>query len=167
MFGSKIRTGGFIFAVRRDEISNLIIIGRVMAENSGKTYDVKGSFFRPIGLIERIKSGKAQGKPVEALDNPDPNNCIFLILDKVDTGIYNDRVDSKYDKLYPINENRYFVLDGWIKESFSDLFSSFFNSTTQEEKMEARGVIINKMNSLISPELKDHVYAVARSSRIL
>jgi len=167
MFGSKIRTGGFVFAVRRDEISNLVIIGRIMAENSGKTYDVKGFFFRPIGLIERIKSGKAQGKPVEALDNPDPNNCIFLILDKVDTGIYNDRVDSKYDKLYPINENRYFVLDGWIKESFSDLFSSFFNSTTQEEKMEARGVIINKMNSLISPDLKDHVYAVARSSRIL
>ncbi len=167
MFRSKIRTGGFIFAVRRDEISNIIIIGRIMAENNNKTYDVKGSFFRPIGLIERIKSGKAQGKPVEALNNPDPNNCVFLILDRLDAGIYNDKVDSKYDKLYPINENRYFVLDGWIKESFSDLFSSFFNSSTQEEKMEARSIIIKKMNSLISPELKEHVYAVARSSRIL
>lgn len=167
MFGSKIRTGGFIFAVRRDEISNFIIIGRIMAEGKNKTYDVRGSFFRPIGLIERIKSGRAQGKPVEALNNPDPDNCIFLILEKVDTGIYNDKVDSKYDKLYPINENRYFVLDGWIKESFSDFFSSFFNSTTQEERMEARNVLINKMNSLLSPELKEHVYAVARSSRIL
>ena len=91
MFGSKIRTGGFIFAVRRDEISNIIIIGRIMAEGNNKTYDVKGSFFRPIGLIERIKSGKAQGKPVEALENPNPNNCIFLILEKVYTGIYKDK----------------------------------------------------------------------------
>ncbi len=61
----------------------------------------------------------------------------------------------------------YFVLDGWIKESFSDIFSNFFNAHSQEEKLEARNVIIKKMNSLISPELKEHVYAVARSSRIL
>jgi hypothetical protein len=167
MFGSKIRTGGFVFAVRRDEISNFIIIGRILGQNGNKAYDVKGSYFRPVGLIERIKSGKAQGKPLEALNNPDPNNCIFLILDRVDSGLYNDKVDSKYDKLYPINENRYFVLDGWIKESFSDLFSNFFNSSTQEERAESRNTLIQRMNSLISPELKEHVYAVARSSRIL
>jgi hypothetical protein len=167
MFGSKFRTGGFIFAVRRDETSNFIIIGRIMGQNGNKTYDVKGTYFRPIGLIERINSGKAQGKPLEALNNPDPNNCIFLILDRVDSGIYNDKVDPKYDKLYPINENRYFVLDGWIKESFSDLFSNFFNSSSQEERMESRNTLIQRMNSLISPELKEHVYAVARSSRIL
>jgi len=167
MFGSsKIRPGSFVFVVRRDEVSNFIIIGRIMTENN-KTYQVRGTFFRPVGLIERIRSGRAQGKPVEALNNPDPNNCIFLILDKVDTGIYDDVIDAKYDKLFPINENRFFVLDGWLKESFSGMFSNFFNSSTQEERLEARNVIINKMNSIISPELKEHVYAVARSSRIL
>ena len=76
-------------------------------------------------------------------------------------------IDTKYDKIYPINENRFFVLDGWIKEGFSDIFSNFFNSSSQEEKIEARNIVIQKMNSLISPELKEHVYAVARSSRIL
>ena len=74
---------------------------------------------------------------------------------------------QSHDKIFPINENRYFVLDGWIKEGFSDIFSNFFNSSSQDEKIEARDVIIKKMNSLISPELKEHVYAVARSSRIL
>lgn len=168
MFGiSKIRTGDFIFVVKRDEISNFIVIGRIMTENNNKTYNVKGTFFRPVGLIERIKSGKAQGKPVDALNNPDPNNCIFLIIDKVDTNTYHDLIDASYDKIYPINENRFFVLDGWLKESFSDVFSSFFNSSSQEEKTEARDIIIKKMNSLISPELKEHVYAVARSTRIL
>jgi hypothetical protein len=58
-------------------------------------------------------------------------------------------------------------LDGWLKENFSDLFANFFKSSSNEEKLEAREVIIRRMNSLISPELKDHVYAVARSSRIL
>lgn len=168
MFGiSKIRAGSFVFVVKRDEISNFIIIGRIMSENNNKKYVVKGTFFRPIGLIERIRSGRAQGKPVEALNNPDPNNCVFLILDRVDTDAYNDLIDAKYDKIFPINENRYFVLDGWIKEGFSDIFSNFFNSTSQDEKIEARDIIIKKMNSLISPELKEHVYAVARSSRIL
>ena len=168
MFGiSKIRIGSFVFVVKRDEISNFIVIGRVMAENNNKTYTVKGTFFRPVGLIERIQAGRARGKPVDALNNPDPNNCVFLIIDKVDTYSYNDIVDAKYDKIMPINENRFFVLDGWLKESFSDIFSNFFNAPSQEEKLEARDVIIKKMNSLISPELKEHVYAVARSARIL
>ena len=168
MFGiSKIRPGSFVFAVKRDEVSNFIVIGRVMDDNHDKTYVVKGTYFRPIGLIERIKSGRAQGKPYDALNDPTPNNCIFLILDRIDANAYHDIVDIKYDKVIPINENRYFVLDGWIKEGFADVFSNFFNSTSQDEKLEAREIIINKMNSLISPELKEHVYAVARSSKIL
>ncbi len=114
--------GAFVFVVKRDEISNFIIIGRIMSENNNKTYDVKGTFFRPIGLIERIRAGRAQGKPVEALNDPDPNNCVFLILDRVDTNAFNDLIDAKYDKIIPINENRYFVLDGWIKEGFFRYF---------------------------------------------
>ncbi len=86
MFGiSKIKAGSFVFVVKRDEISNFIIIGRVMAENNNKAYAVRGSFFRPVGLIERIRVWTCRGKPVDALNNPDPNNCIFLIIDKVDT----------------------------------------------------------------------------------
>ena len=122
MFGlSKIKVGSFVFVVKRDEISNFIVIGRVMAESNNKTYTVRGSFFRPVGLIERIRAGRAGGKPVDALNDPDPNNCIFLIIDKVDTNSYDGIVDAKYDKIFPINENRFFVLDGWLKESFSDI----------------------------------------------
>ncbi|HVH95736.1 MAG TPA: hypothetical protein VM682_02170 [Bacillus sp. (in: firmicutes)] len=168
MFGiSKIRPGAFVFVVRHDEFSNYIVIGRIMSENKNKTYHVRGTSFRPIGLIERIRAGRAQGKPMEALNDPDPNNCIFLIIDRVEYETFNDLIDARYDKIIPINENRFFVLDGWLKENFSDLFANFFKSSSSEEKLEAREVIIRRMNSLISPELKDHVYAVARGSRIL
>ena|SRR3712207_3661180 len=167
MFGiSKVKPGSFVFISKKDNISNFIVIGRVLSENN-KVYKIKGTFIRPIGLLERIQSGRVHGKPVEALNNPDPNNCIFLIIDKVDTGIYEDTVDSKYDKVTPINENRYFVLDGWIKESLSELFGNYFNSLSMDERAEARSILIGKMNSLLSQELKDHVYAVARSSKIL
>ncbi len=167
MFGiSRVKPGSFVFVSKKDNISNFIVIGRVLSENN-KAYKIKGTFIRPIGLLERVQSGRVHGKPVEALNNPDPNNCIFLIIDRVDTGIYEDTVDSKYDKVIPINENRYFVLDGWIKESFSELFGNYFNSLSMDERAEARSILIGKMNSLLSQELKDHVYAVARSSKIL
>ena len=117
----KLRPGSFVFVVKRDEISNYIVIGRIMSENNNKTYHVRGTFFRPVGLIERIRAGSAQGKPMEALNNPDPNNCIFLIIDRLDTDSFDDIIDARYDKIIPINENRFFVLDGWLKESFSDI----------------------------------------------
>jgi hypothetical protein len=167
MFGmSKLRPGNFVFVVRRDENSNYVIIGKIISDHD-KVLRVRGTYLKPVGLLERIKSGRARGKPVEAINNPEPNNCIFFIIDRLDTGDFDDIIDSKIDKVIPINENRYFVLDGWIKESFSDLFGNYFRSSSEEEKSEARTVLIKKMNSLMSQELKEHVYAVARSSRIL
>jgi hypothetical protein len=167
MFGmSKLKSGSFVFVVKRDDTSNYIIIGRIISD-ANKVYRVKGTFIRPVGLIERIRAGRAQGKPVEALNNPDPNNCIFFIIDRLDTGNFDEVVDPHIDKITPINENRYFVLDGWIKESMPELFSNYFNSTSEDEKSEARSTLINRMNSLMSQELKEHVYAVARSSQIL
>ena len=44
-------------------------------------------------------------------------------------------------------------LDGWIKESLSELFGNYFSSATDEEKSEARTLLIKKMNSLMSQEL--------------
>lgn len=167
MFGmSKLRPGNFVFIVKRDENSNYVIIGKIVSDND-KVFRVRGTFIKPVGLLERIRSGRAQGKPVDALTNPEPNNCIFFIIDKLDTGDFEDTIDPRIDKVIPINENRFFVLDGWVKESFSELFSNYFSSTSDEDKSEARSILIKKMNSLMSQELKEHVYAVARSSRIL
>jgi hypothetical protein len=167
MFGmSKLKPGSFAFVVKRDEASNYIVIGKILSDYN-KVYRIKGTFIRPIGLIERVNAGRAQGKPAEALNNPDPNNCVFLIIDRLDSGEFDEEVDPRYDKIIPINENRFFVLDGWVKESLSDLFYNYFNSSTPEERDEARSVLISRMNSLVSQELKEHVYAVARSSRIL
>lgn len=167
MFGLfKIKPGSYVFIVKRDNVSNVVILGRIVSEDK-KLYKIKGSYFRPIGLLDKIKKGKADSKLIDVVNNPDPNNCIFMLLDRIEYGYFDEYIDPKADRITPINENRYFVLDAWLKENLSDLFSDYFNSSDPDQRGEARQVLLEKMNSLISQELKEHVYAVVRSARIL
>ena len=98
MFGkSKLRPGNFVFVVKRDEISNYVIIGKIISD-SDKVLRIRGTFIKPVGLLERIRSGRAQGKPIEAINNPQPDNCIFFIIDRLDTGNFEDIIDPRLIK---------------------------------------------------------------------
>ena len=115
----------------------------------------------------RVKAGKAGDRSAQVLSNPDPNNCIFMLIDRVETGRFSEEVDQAASRVIWINENRYLVLDGWIKENFPDIFAAALAATTDEERAQARQTLLEKMNSLYERDLKDHVYAVARSAKIL
>lgn len=162
----RIKPGEYVFVVQKDGDFNRIIIGRIQSLRGIKIH-VVGSYVRPQGLIERIRAGRASGRPVEALGNPDPNNCIFMLIDRVETGRFNEEVDQSTSRVIWINESRYLVLDGWIKENFPDIFAAALSAETEETRVQARQTLIEKMNSLYERDLKDHVYAAARSTRIL
>ena len=66
-----------------------------------------------------------------------------------------------------INEERFHVLDGWIKENLPELFANVLRAASIEDRMQARSILLEKMNSLYERDLKDHMYAVARSTKIL
>lgn len=167
LFGrGRIKRGNYVFAVQKENDYCILIIGRVH-EVRGSKMSVLGSFIRPIGLIERVRSGTAQGRPVEVLHDPDPNNCIFMLIDRVESGAFSQEIDRDHTKTTWINEKRFFVLDGWIRENLPDLFSQIFRASTEEERQYARSLLVEKMNSLYERDLKDHLYAVARSTRIL
>ncbi|MDW0121964.1 MAG: hypothetical protein QOK81_05010, partial [Nitrososphaeraceae archaeon] len=83
--GGGIKPGQYVFLVQKDGKHNKIIIGRIRSVNGSKV-QVAGTYVRPTGLIERIESGRAAGRPSEVLSNPDPNNCIFMLIDRVETG---------------------------------------------------------------------------------
>ncbi len=168
MFGSRggIKPGQYIFAVQKDGKYNKIIIGRIRSVRGSKV-SVIGTYVRPLGLIERVESGRASGRPIEVLSNPDPNNCIFMLIDRVETGAFDDEVDQSTARVIGINEGRYLVLDGWIKENLPDIFAAALSARSEESRAQARQTLIEKMNSLYERELKDHVYAVARSAKIL
>jgi hypothetical protein len=168
MFSSRgaIKAGQYAFVVQKDGRHNKIIIGRIRSVNGSRVH-VAGTYVRPLGLIERIESGRAAGRPSEALSNPDPNNCIFLLIDRVETGKFNEEVDQATSRVTWINESRYLVLDGWIKENLPDIFAAALSAGTQESRAQARQMLIEKMDSLYERDLKEHVYAVARSAKIL
>jgi hypothetical protein len=161
-----IKPGQYVFVVQKEGRHNKVIIGRIQSVNSNKVH-VVGTYIKPMGLIERVEAGRAGGRPSEALGNPDPNNCIFMLIDRVETGKFNEEVDQATSRITWINENRYLVLDGWIKENLPEIFAAALSADTEELRAHTRQTLIEKMNSLYERDLKEHVYAVARSAKIL
>ena len=161
-----IKVGDYVFAVQKEGDFNKIIIGRVQG-TSGSKLEIIGTYVLPRGLIQRVESGRAGDRPRQVLANPDPNNCIFLLIDRVETGRFSGEIDQSVSRVIWINENRFFVLDGWIRENLPDMFADVLTATTEEQRTHARASLLEKMNSLYEKDLKDHVYAVARSTKIL
>lgn len=168
MFGrSGIKQGDYVFVAHKDgDNSSSIVIGRVQSLQGSKVH-VIGTQIRPAGLMERIQAGRAGERSAQVLANPDPNNCIFMLIDRVETVRFNEQVDQATSRVIWINENRYLVLDGWIKENMPDIFAAALSARSEQERAQARQTLIEKMNSLYERDLKDHVYAVARSAKIL
>ena len=170
MFGigkKGIKPGDYVFVSQKDDGEfGRIIIGRVQSAQGG-TLRIIGTYVRPRGLVERVKAGRAGDRSAQVLADPDPNNCIFLLIDRVETGRFSDDIDESRNRVIWINQNRYLVLDGWLKENMPDIFAAALSATTEDERMHARRTLIEKMDSLYERDLKDHVYAVARSAKIL
>jgi hypothetical protein len=90
-----------------------------------------------------------------------------MLIDRVDTGSFNQEIDQQTSKIIWINEKRFFVLDGWIRENLPDMFADVLKADTEQERLQARTMLLEKMNSLYEKDLKDHLYAVARSTKVL
>jgi hypothetical protein len=169
MFGlsrGRLKPGEYVFVVQKEHNYNTLVIGAVQSI-TGSKIQVRGTYVRPIGLIESIESGRIAGRPKEVLSNPDPNYCIFMLIDKVETGSFNQEIDQSANKITWINEKLFFVLDVWIRESLPDMFADVLRAYTEHERMQARAVLLEKMSSLYDKDLKDHLYAVARSTKVL
>lgn len=167
MFGKGgIKPGEFVFVAQKEGSFSKIIIGRIQ-EISGSRVHVIGTAIRPTGLIEKVQAGNAGDHSKQVLGNPDPNNCIFMLIDRVESSPFNGEIDQATERVIWINENRYLVLDGWIKENFPEIFAVALSSPSEEERQHAKIALREKMSALYERDLKDHVYAVARGARLL
>lgn len=167
MFGiGKIKPGDYIFSVKKDNNNNIIIVGRVQSVHKN-ILNVIGFFVSPRGLIERKLKGIIGKHSNEVLDDPDPNNCIFILIDRIETGNFSGEINQEKDKVTWINEKRYFILDGWVRENLPDMVADVLYSTSEAERHHSRSILMEKMNSLYDKDLKEHLYAVARSTKIL
>jgi len=167
LFGkNKIKDGDYVFVSQEYSEKIRLVIGRIISLTDSIAR-IRGSYVIPLGLIEKVSSGRGEGKPREVLQNPDPNNCIFMLIDNVETGDFDEEIDINSSKIKWINEERFHVLDGWIKENLPEIFANVLRAKSNEDRMQARTILLEKMNSLYERDLKDHMYAVARSTKIL
>ena len=167
IFGrNKIKDGDYVFVSQEYSEKIRLVIGRIISLTESIAR-IRGSYVIPLGLIEKVSSGRGEGRPREVLQNPDPNNCIFMLIDNVETGNFDEEIDINSSKMKWINEERFHVLDGWIKENLPEVFANVLRAKSNEDRMEARTILLEKMNSLYERDLKDHMYAVARSTKIL
>jgi len=167
LFGrNKIKDGDYVFLSQEYSEKIRVVIGRIISLTDSIAR-IRGSYVIPLGLIEKVSSGRGEGRPREVLQNPDPNNCIFMLIDNVETGNFDEEIDINSSKIKWINEERFHVLDGWIKENLPEIFANVLRAKSNEDRMQARTILLEKMNSLYERDLKDHMYAVARSTKIL
>ena len=167
IFGkNKIKDGDYVFVSQEYSEKIRVVIGRIISLTDSIAR-IRGSYVIPLGLIEKVSSGRGEGRPREVLRNPDPNNCIFMLIDNVETGNFDEEIDINSSKIKWINEERFHVLDGWIKENLPEVFANVLRAKSNEDRMQARTILLEKMNSLYERDLKDHMYAVARSTKIL
>jgi hypothetical protein len=167
LFGrNKIKDGDYVFVTQEYSEKIRLVIGRIISLTDSIAR-IRGSYVIPLGLIEKVSSGRGEGRPREVIQNPDPNNCILMLIDYVETGNFDEEIDINSSKIKWINEERFHVLDGWIKENLPEIFGNVLRAKSNEDRMEARTILLEKMNSLYERDLKDHMYAVARSTKIL
>jgi hypothetical protein len=167
LFGkNKIKDGDYVFVSQEYPEKIRLVIGRIISLTDSMAR-IRGSYVIPLGLIEKVSSGRGEGRPRQVLQNPDPNNCIFMLIDNVETGNFDEEIDINSSKIKWINEERFHVLDGWIKENLPEVFANVLRAKSNEDRLQARAILLEKMNSLYERDLKDHMYAVARSTKIL
>ena len=92
------KEGDFVFARQPDGEYNKIIFGAVTGVD-GKKIGVNGILINPVGLKNKVEQGKAGSRSIEILKNPNPDNCIHLLIYRIEHETFNEIVAVSYTHL--------------------------------------------------------------------
>ena len=169
MFGSKKRTlkeGTFIFTAKpADEYCNFII-GSVTGVDGNKV-GVNGFIVNPIGLKNKVLQGKAGTRSKEMLTEPTSENCIFALIYRIEYENFTDILDLEKEKVEILSKKQSTILDGWIRESLSELINNVLSLPDGSDQDHAKRILKQKMENLYDKNLKQNLYSVCRSLKIL
>ena len=169
MFGKKkegLKEGDYVFSSKRDGDYKNFIFGAVTGVEGSKI-GVNGLIVNPVGLKNKLSQGKAGIRAEEILENPTPDNCILALIYRIEHENYAEVLDLKKDRVVQIAPRVYAILDGWIRESLSELFNNVLSLPAGDEKDKAKRLLNHKRDSLYDKNLKRNMYAVCRSLKIL
>jgi len=160
------KEGDFNFARQPDGEYNKIIFGAVTGIQ-GTKIGVNGIIINPVGLKNKIEQGKAGARSIEILKNPNPDNCILLLIYRIEHDNFNDVLDLNDQQVLKIPNRVYATLDGWIRESISEFINNVLSLPPGLEQDQAKRVLKQRMDTLFDKQLKRTLYAICRSLKVL
>lgn len=168
MFGRKkeLKEGDYVFAPRPDGEYQNIVFG-VVTGIDGSKIGVSGLIINPVGLKNKVSQGKAGPRSAEILKTPTPENCILAFIYRTEHETFNQVLDLNEDKVIQIPSKLYSILDGWIRESLSELLNSVLSLPEGDERQQAKRLLKQRMETLYDKNLKQNLYSVCRSLKIL
>ena len=169
MFGSKkgtLKEGNFVFTAKpADEYCNFVI--GIVTGVDGNRVGVNGFIVNPIGLKNKVLQGKAGTRSKEMLKEPTSENCIFALIYRTEYENFTDVLDLEKDKVEILSKKQYTILDGWIRESLSELINNVLSLPDGSDQDHAIRILKQKMENLYDKNLKQNLYSVCRSLKIL
>ena len=169
MFGRKpkqLQEGSYIFASKPDGQYNNVIVGAVTGIDGDKI-GVSGLIINMAGLKNKVSQGKAGPRSEEILKSPTPENCILGFVYRTEHDTFNDTLSIQENKVIEISEKSFYVLDGWIRESLPEIINNVLSLPEGTERDQAKRVLKQRMDTLYDKNLKQNLYSVCRSLKIL
>ena len=169
MFGSKkgtLKEGSFVFTAKpADEYCNFVI--GIVTGVDGNRVGVNGFIVNPVGLKNKVLQGKAGTRSTEMLKEPTSENCIFALIYRIEYENFTDVLDLEKEKVEILSKKQYTILDGWIRESLSELINNVLSLPDGSDQDHAKRILKQKMENLYDKNLKQNLYSVCRSLKIL
>lgn len=164
---STIKEEDHVFASiqSQDDFCN-IVIGTVTGVDNDDI-GISGININPVGLKNKVKQGKTGPRSIEILKNPTPDNCILAFIYRVEYENYTGVLNIKRNNIALVSSKTYSVLDGWMRESLSELINNVLSLQEGDEKEQAKVILKQRMDTLYDKNLKRNLYSVCRSLKIL
>jgi len=121
----------------------------------------------PVGLKNKIEQGKAGARAIEILINPNPDNCIQMLIYRIEHDNFNEIIALNEHQVLELPNRVFATLEGWIRESLSELVKNVLSLPPGSERDEAKRILKQRMDTLFDKSLMRTLYSVCRSLKIL
>ena len=101
------------------------------------------------------------------LTDPTSENCIFALIYRIEHENFTDVLDLEKEKVEILSKKVFTILDGWIRESLSELINNVLSLPDGSEQDHAKRILKQRMENLYDKNLKQNLYSVCRSLKIL